>query len=357
MAQIDLSPEDYRLILEFQKRIFSAAENYAAVALRLFKELFHGNLAVYSKWSDDLHMNSLITLGLSENFMREAHDRLLADSIYGIYTEQLHSNDWKGLFYSQDQTDFDTEKSELFMHLRTSNINYFATMVLSVNPREHFLLFKTQSEGPFSEREKTILQYIRDFLSSYASIRNQLTAGENALLAINRAVDLEGKGRVIIDEQHNVVSFNETLLRMIPREEKCTHISSAVRYLIRTIENNTGVSIRDIDGRITTSAKGYQLTAEEMALFTKDKGIETFFVLTASPGYTREIEMDYAAIRKYLLTDREAQIAELIIKGYPNKLIADNLHLSLSTVKVHISNIFRKLGVHNRTGIVDKLTT
>lgn len=357
MALMDLSPEDYMLILEFQKRIFSSAENYAAVSLRLFKELFHGNLAVYSKWSDDLHMSSLITLGLSENFMREAHDRLLQDGIYSIYAEHLHSNDWKGIFYSQNAEGYDTESSELFSHLRKANISYFATMVLSVNPREHFLLFKTKAEGPFSDREKAILQYIRDFLTSYAAVRNELTAKENAMLAINRSVDLEGRGRVIIDENHDVITFNETIFQIIPREEKCTQISSAVRYLIRTIENASGMNLESIDKRITTEANGYQLTAEKMSLFTRDRGIESFYILTTSAGYTRDIEIDYSAVRRYLLTDREAQIAELIIKGYPNKLIADNLHLSLSTVKVHISNIFRKLGVHNRNGIVDKLAT
>lgn len=357
MALMELSSEDYGLILEFQKRIFSSEENYASVSLRLFKELFHGNLAVYSKWSDDLHMNSLITLGLSENFMREAHDRLLEDGIYSIYAEHLHSNDWKGIFYSQNVNDYDTEASGLFRHLHKANISYFATMVLSVNPREHFLLFKTRSEGPFSDREKAILQYITDFLASYAAIRNELTAKENAMLAINRSVDLEGRGRVIIDDNHDVITFNETIFQMIPREEKCTQIGPAVRYLIRAIENAIGTSLESIDKRITTESNGYQLTAEKMSLFTRDKGIESFYILTTNPGYSRAIEIDYSAIRRYLLTDREAQIAELIVKGYPNKLIADNLHLSLSTVKVHISNIFRKLNVHSRSGIVDKLTT
>jgi LuxR family maltose regulon positive regulatory protein len=54
------------------------------------------------------------------------------------------------------------------------------------------------------------------------------------------------------------------------------------------------------------------------------------------------------------LTAREAEIIALIAQGLSNQEIAYHLHLSLSTIKVHIYNIFRKLNVHNRTQAVAK---
>ena len=356
MELIDLTPNDYRLILDFQSRIFSSGENYGAATLQAFKDLFAGNLAAYSKWSDDLHMNALITSGLSEQFIREAHEKLLQDHTYTVYIERLYSNDWNGIFYSQDYIDSSAEESGLLRHLQTANICYFATMVLSVDPREHILMFKTRAEGPFSDRERTILFYVHSFLASFAEIRNNLTKADTALVASNKTVDLAGTGRVIIDESLNVITFNEKIFQMIPREEKCKSISSVVRYLLNTLQNNTGINILEMSGRISTFERGYEITAEEMSLFVKDRGIESFYVLSTQPAYKREIAVNYEAILKYRLTDREAQIAEMIIKGYPNKIISDNLHLSLSTVKVHISNIFRKLQVRNRAGLTDKLT-
>jgi DNA-binding NarL/FixJ family response regulator len=49
------------------------------------------------------------------------------------------------------------------------------------------------------------------------------------------------------------------------------------------------------------------------------------------------------------LTTREVQILDLLCKGTQNKIIADKLHLSENTVKVHVRNIYKKLNVRNRT--------
>ncbi len=48
------------------------------------------------------------------------------------------------------------------------------------------------------------------------------------------------------------------------------------------------------------------------------------------------------------LTERELQILSLIARGMSNKEIARQLHLSLQTVKGHISRLLRKLRVRNR---------
>ena len=49
------------------------------------------------------------------------------------------------------------------------------------------------------------------------------------------------------------------------------------------------------------------------------------------------------------LTRRESEILSLIAEGYSNIMIARSLGLALSTVKNHITNLYRKLGVCDRT--------
>lgn len=49
-----------------------------------------------------------------------------------------------------------------------------------------------------------------------------------------------------------------------------------------------------------------------------------------------------------LLTSREAEILRLASRGLSNKLTAQRLRISENTVKYHMKNIFKKLGVRNR---------
>lgn len=49
------------------------------------------------------------------------------------------------------------------------------------------------------------------------------------------------------------------------------------------------------------------------------------------------------------LTEREKEVLQLISKGYSNKEIAKELFLSEKTVKNHVSNLFRKINVTDRT--------
>jgi DNA-binding NarL/FixJ family response regulator len=49
------------------------------------------------------------------------------------------------------------------------------------------------------------------------------------------------------------------------------------------------------------------------------------------------------------LTDRELEILRLVAEGYTNNRIARQLWVTEQTVKFHLSNTYRKLGVANRT--------
>ncbi|WP_214103424.1 response regulator [Acrocarpospora catenulata] len=51
------------------------------------------------------------------------------------------------------------------------------------------------------------------------------------------------------------------------------------------------------------------------------------------------------------LTDREEQILVTVARGRTNSEIADELHISLSTVKTHIASLMAKLGARNRVEI------
>ncbi|WP_372755420.1 LuxR C-terminal-related transcriptional regulator [Labilibaculum sp.] len=60
-------------------------------------------------------------------------------------------------------------------------------------------------------------------------------------------------------------------------------------------------------------------------------------------------------VNNYGLTQREAEIMELIATGIGNKEIAERLFISKNTIKFHIKNIFIKLDVRNRVQALQKI--
>ena len=58
---------------------------------------------------------------------------------------------------------------------------------------------------------------------------------------------------------------------------------------------------------------------------------------------------------KGILTKREREVFELLIKNYTTKEIAEKLGISEKTVRNHISNVMQKLGVKGRAAAVIEL--
>ncbi|MGA3132164.1 MAG: response regulator transcription factor [Terracidiphilus sp.] len=52
------------------------------------------------------------------------------------------------------------------------------------------------------------------------------------------------------------------------------------------------------------------------------------------------------------LTPRECEVIELICEGLRNKEISDRLHISMATVSHHLTSVYSKLGVSDRTSLV-----
>jgi two-component system, LuxR family, response regulator DctR len=55
------------------------------------------------------------------------------------------------------------------------------------------------------------------------------------------------------------------------------------------------------------------------------------------------------------LTEREREVMQLVIEGRPNKLIADELSISVRTVEVHRSRVFEKMHVKSAVELANKL--
>ncbi|MCI0554201.1 MAG: response regulator transcription factor, partial [Anaerolineae bacterium] len=83
-------------------------------------------------------------------------------------------------------------------------------------------------------------------------------------------------------------------------------------------------------------------------MMTRSSASEYVLRLLEALGESANIEMPLAHNLIDPLSQRELEVLRLIADGATNKEIAQELVLTVNTVKRHISNIFGKLHVSNR---------
>ena len=71
-----------------------------------------------------------------------------------------------------------------------------------------------------------------------------------------------------------------------------------------------------------------------------------------APSRATSAGADADVLDSPLLTDRETTILAAVADGLTTKAISKQLWVSEHTVKFHLTNIYRKLGVNNRSGAV-----
>jgi two-component system, NarL family, response regulator LiaR len=67
-----------------------------------------------------------------------------------------------------------------------------------------------------------------------------------------------------------------------------------------------------------------------------------------------DFTLNETALNQLGLSKRELEVLQLMAQGLSNKEIAQQLFVSLSTIKTHANNLFDKMGVERRTQAINK---
>jgi DNA-binding NarL/FixJ family response regulator len=169
--------------------------------------------------------------------------------------------------------------------------------------------------------------------------------------------------------RHNGVAVAPSALLLILGSRKVTEqtVKDEIACLVSSFESVPVIVIADSDdpvqilSALESGARGYipsnvrlEVAAEAIGL-ARAGGI---FVPARAFLALRETILSTASGARPLhsiFTAREADVVEALRQGKANKIIAYELNLCESTVKVHIRSIMRKLKATNRTEVAYKL--
>lgn len=115
-------------------------------------------------------------------------------------------------------------------------------------------------------------------------------------------------------------------------------IHNEIEYLMKAMEIG-------VDGYVLKDSESAVLKKAIAKIHSGDEYID----FTMVPLLNEKIAQEKETIEDEKLTRREIEVLKLLAEGLFNKEIAYKLSISEKTVKNHVSNIFKKIGVFDRT--------
>lgn len=112
----------------------------------------------------------------------------------------------------------------------------------------------------------------------------------------------------------------------------------------------------DIHGIFYADVESDHLAKGVLAIFNGDMWFPRRLIARYLTNHTNGNGSSFPVRDHELLTTREMEILHLLTTGAKNTDIADELNLSVHTIKTHIYHIYKKLDVANRTQAVNWAT-
>ncbi len=167
-------------------------------------------------------------------------------------------------------------------------------------------------------------------------------------------VDRHDVGFAVFDwnEKKNIRFSNACFLTHCRSILKDADQTSALDHLLLKAFNfreHPGPNFKGLDLVIGgQDGKRFNLYLMEYEIVTGSRA----YAVVLSPALSQEVSLIQPP---HSLTDREKNVVFLIIRGKKNQEIAQELNISIPTVKKHIQNIFQKMNVSNRASLIAKL--
>lgn len=116
-------------------------------------------------------------------------------------------------------------------------------------------------------------------------------------------------------------------------------VHNEVEYLVKAVDIG-------VDGYLLKDSESAELKKAILAVINGEDYIQPSLIPVLN---SKMLDRDSDSSKIESLTRRELEVLKMLSYGTYNKEIAEHLNISERTVKNHVSNIFKKIGVTDRT--------
>ncbi len=233
--------------------------------------------------------------------------------------------------------------------------------------------FREKGRGPFRKEELDRIRPLVPHLQRALGIHSRLRSAELRAGAAEEALDRISSGVILLDERGAPISTNRVADGILATNDglvldrdgpsaSSPRQTDELRGLVsgaaatgagRGIHSGGVMRLTRPSGRPALETVVTPIRCESSPLFDRRAASAIFL---AAPDVRTECSPDWLR-RLYGLTRMEAEVATLVASGMTLGEIADQLDITIHTVRGHLKELFRKTGTHRQAGLVRVLLT
>lgn len=176
-------------------------------------------------------------------------------------------------------------------------------------------------------------------------------------------------GVLIFDSNNRLLYSNKAALEMIPElqdveqtgETKKQYILEEIYKLCNQVKINVDATnaiqkVIVLNYKVLNDISGDPCSLRAFPIDERGGDISATSIMIFVERVTEKRTVDFEKAKKdYRLTKRELEVVTLIYQGLSNREISEKICVSEHTVKDHIKNIMRKMGVDSRSKVIASL--
>ncbi len=248
---------------------------------------------------------------------------------------------------------------------------HWTALVVKVTDETVDILMAVRDEatGPFDDQTLGICRLLAPHLGRAYRISEQLTTNQSHKTALAKMLDALPDGVMFIDDTLKVVELNRTARYILRSDDGVTLdqdgrlrvVSSTLRAKIGALLANvllnpdlpTGIPGGVVAIPRPSGKRDYTVHVSPLRSFeeTSDQHAPIAAVFLTDPEY-HPTPPSKTLEARYGLTRSEANLALLLCQGKELRNAADELYVSMNTVRSHLKQIFSKTNTHRQGELI-----
>lgn len=247
------------------------------------------------------------------------------------------------------------ERSQVYLRCRELGLPLEHVMAVLLDVRQDWhggLTLYREQRQPFSDRDRALLQMLTPLLAN--TVRNcrmhaELATRGQLLDALLRHLGAECLVLVPPSTERLRTAGATALLErwFSPSERGPSGLPKELLERLRLLITREGTPGPELDTWVRSrDERNLRVTFIRLPPEKGGKRQWALWLQEFSPAIPLPEDM------RRRLSARELQLVAYVLSNWSNELIADQLDLTLNTVKTHLRNIYKKLGVESRTDLM-----